>query len=44
MKKKTPYEVPKIDLIRIFGTDIIATSGDKNDIDEDFGENDGEWT
>ena len=44
MKIKTPYDVPKIELIKLPFADILTTSGDKNDIDEDYGENDGEWT
>lgn len=42
MIKKEPYEKPEIAFIQIQFTDIIRTS-DGNDIDEDFGENDGEW-
>ena len=38
---KTPYEKPEIELVLLSDTDIIATSG--NDIDEDMGENEGEW-
>ena len=41
MEKKLPYEEPKL-LSYIFDLDVCTASGD-NDIDEDFGENDGEW-
>ena len=41
---KSTYEAPEIELILLYETDIITTSGGtNNDIDEDLGENDGEW-
>ena len=42
MKNKAKYEKAEIEIISFYDTDIIATSGG-NDIDEDLGENDGEW-
>lgn len=33
------YESPEIDLILLNCSDVITSSG----IDEDYGENDGEW-
>lgn len=42
MERKLVYQKPEIDLIALLYTDIITTSGN-NDIDEDAGENDGEW-
>ena len=41
---KIPYETAKLDLHLIDVADIITTSYTSNDIDEDTGENDGEWT
>ena len=41
---KANYVKPEIELILLYKSDVIATSGGiKNDIDEDLGENDGEW-
>ena len=41
---KSTYVAPEIELILLYETDIITTSGGtNNDIDEDLGENDGEW-
>ena len=41
---KLPYEIPEADLVILDISDIITTSGStNNDIDEDLGENDGEW-
>ena len=43
-KMKLIYETPEIDLIILDIADIITTSGENNNnIDEDLGENDGEW-
>ena len=41
MDKKLPYEEPEL-LYYIFDLDVITASGN-NDIEEDEGENDGEW-
>lgn len=38
MNKKKFYENPEITLIEMFDTDILRSS-----IEEDSGENDGEW-
>ena len=44
-KMKANYVNPEIELILLYKSDIIVTSGGSdNDIDEDLGENDGEWT
>ena len=43
MKIKRKYESPELILFSITPEDIITTSGNHNDIDEDMGENDGEW-
>ena len=40
---KSIYETPEVDLIILDIADIITTSGGNNNIDEDLGENDGEW-
>ena len=41
---KANYVKPEIELILLYKSDVIATSGGiDNDIDEDLGENDGEW-
>ena len=40
MKK---YQSPDIDLILLVDTDILTISPGSNDIEEDLGENDGEW-
>lgn len=40
MKK---YQSPDIDLILLVDTDILTISLGSNDIEEDRGENDGEW-
>lgn len=37
---KANYVKPEIELILLYKSDVIATSGG---IDEDLGENDGEW-
>ena len=41
MKIKTLYESPEAEIIRLSKMDVVATS---NDIGEDSGDNDGEWT
>ena len=38
---KSSYEEPKIIVKELLYADIVTTS--KNDIEEDSGENDGEW-
>ena len=43
MEKKLPYEELKLKLFFYTNSDIVTASGG-NDIEEDFGENDGEWT
>ena len=43
MKKKLPYEEPKLRPCIFANLDIVTASGG-NDIKEDHGENDGEWT
>ena len=49
-KKKLPYEEPQIFLIDLGNLDIVTASGGGggvvggNDIEEDTGEYDGEWT
>ena len=35
------YELPEIEIIRFSSLDVVSTS---NDIGEDDGDNDGEWT
>ena len=42
MKHKNNYESPEIELMKIAPCDVISTSGDNN-IQPDYGENDGEW-
>ena len=42
MKKKEKYENPELELVLFAASDIITASGG-NDIEEDDGENDGEW-
>ena len=41
MKKKTLYESPELEIIRFSQKDVLTSS---NNIGEDGGENDGEWT
>ena len=41
MKSKTLYESPEAEIIRLSKFDVVATS---NDIVEDDGNNEGEWT
>ena len=41
VKTKTLYEIPEAEIIRLSALDVVATS---NDIPEDGGDNDGEWT
>ena len=41
MKTKSLYEIPEVEIIRLSALDVVATS---NDIPEDGGDNDGEWT
>ena len=42
---KFHYAKPEVDLIILDNADIITTSNStNNNIDEDLGENDGEWT
>ena len=41
MKKKTLYESPEAEIIHLSALDVVSTS---NDIGEDSGDNDGEWT
>ena len=38
---KTLYESPEAEIIRLSALDVVSTS---NDIPEDGGDNDGEWT
>ena len=40
---KTLYESPEAEIIRLSALDVVSTSGE-NDIPEDGGDNDGEWT
>ena len=40
---KRIYEMPEVDFFMLDVSNIITTSGGNNDIDEDMGENDGEW-
>ena len=37
------YQSPDIDLLLLVNSDIITFSFGNNDIEEDRGENDGEW-
>lgn len=39
----SPYNKAKIDIMQFYNADIITTSP-PSDIEEDLGENDGEWT
>ena len=39
--KKNSYKDPEIEIIRLSALDVVSTS---NDIGEDSGDNDGEWT
>ena len=43
-KMKSTYETPEFELRLLYGQDVITTSGGSNNgIEEDTGENDGEW-
>ena len=41
MTKKALYQLPEAEIIYFSALDVVSTS---NDIGEDSGENDGEWT
>ena len=41
MKNSRIYESPEVEIIRLSKLDVVATS---NDIGEDSGDNEGEWT
>ena len=41
MKIKRNYESPEVEIIRLSALDVVSTS---NDIGEDSGDNEGEWT
>ena len=43
MKNKTLYEPPMLEVICLGNVDIVTTSDFYNGVNEDKGENDGEW-
>ncbi len=40
MKTKKQYESPELNWINVWSKDVLSSS---DEIEEDFGENDGEW-
>ena len=44
MKRKSPYELPTIEIVKLSSVDVVTASNIFGEIGEDGGENDGEWT
>jgi hypothetical protein len=43
MKIKTLYESPELEVIYLGNVDIVTASDSFNDVEEDKGDNEGEW-